>query len=106
MHFPQQLVALIYLFSVRLIGVRAEGGRQAQAYDEQRYLHAKWQHDAVWLNYLISHHHTRAVSAAMVELATALERQWDVETFQALDELEDALRDVEQSDFPYWENIL
>ena len=32
--------------------------------------------------------------------------KWDVETFQALDELEDALRDVEQSDFPYWENIL
>ena len=26
--------------------------------------------------------------------------------FQVLDELEDALRDVEQSDFPYWENIL
>ena len=42
----------------------------------------------------------------MVELATALERQWEVETFQVLDELEDALRDVEQSDFPYWENIL
>ena len=70
------------------------------------YLHAQWQHDAVWLNYLISHHHTRAVSTAMVELSTALERQWDTETFQALDALEDALRDVEQSDFPYWENIL
>ena len=42
----------------------------------------------------------------MVELSTALERQWDVETFQVLDELEDALCDVEQSDFPYWENIL
>ena len=65
------------------------------------YLHAQWQHDAVWLNYLISHHHTRAVSTAMVELSTALERQWDTETFQALDALEDALRDVEQSDFPY-----
>ena len=37
----------------------------------------------------------------MVELSTALERQWDTE-----DALEDALRDVEQSDFPYWENIL
>ena len=37
---------------------------------------------------------------------TTLERQWDTETFQALDALEDALRDVEQSDFPYWENIL
>lgn len=49
---------------------------------------------------------TRAVSTAMVELSTALERQWDTETFQALDALEDALRDVEQSDFPYWENIL
>ena len=42
----------------------------------------------------------------MVELSTALERQWDTETFQALDALEDALRDVEQSDFPYLENIL
>ena len=31
---------------------------------------------------------------------------WDTKTFQALDALEDALRDVEQSDFPYWENIL
>ena len=98
MDVSQQQVARKYLDSVRLI--------RELAYDEQRYLHAKWQHDAVWLNYLISHHHTRAVSAAMVELSTALERQWDTETFQALDALEDALRDVEQSDFPYWENIL
>ena len=106
MDVSQQRVAREYLDSVRLIRDLADSGRQAQAYDEQRYLHAQWQHDAVWLNYLISHHHTRAVSAAMVELATALERQWDTETFQALDALEDALRDVEQSDFPYWENIL
>ena len=42
----------------------------------------------------------------MVDLSTALERRWDVDALQALDALEDALRDVEQSDFPYWENIL
>ena len=106
MDVSQQQVARKYLDSVRLIRDLADSGQQVQAYDEQRYLHAQWQHDAVWLNYLISHHHTRAVSTAMVELSTALERQWDTETFQALDALEDALRDVEQSDFPYWENIL
>lgn len=106
MDVSQQRVAREYLDSVRLIRDLADGGQQEQACDEQRYLHAQWQHDAVWLNYLISHHHTRAVSAAMVELATALERRWDIETFQALDALEDALHDVEQSDFPYWENIL
>ena len=77
MDVSQQRVAREYLDSVRLIRDLADGGQQAQAYDEQRYLHAQWQHDAVWLNYLISHHHTRAVSAAMVELSTALERQWD-----------------------------
>ena len=77
MDVSQQRVAREYLDSVRLIRDLADGGQQEQACDEQRYLHAQWQHDAVWLNYLISHHHTRAVSAAMVELATALERRWD-----------------------------
>lgn len=106
MDVSQQRIAREYLDSVRLIRNLADGGQQEQACDEQRYLHAQWQHDAVWLNYLISRHHTRAVSSAMVDLSTALERRWDVDALQALDALEDALRDVEQSDFPYWENIL
>ena len=64
MDVSQQQVARKYLDSVRLIRELADGGQQAQAYDEQRYLHAKWQHDAVWLNYLISHHHTLGIELA------------------------------------------
>ena len=39
------------------------------------------------------------------KLSTALERQWDTETFQALDALEDALRDVNENLNMFDENM-
>ena len=106
MDLAQRNVAGGYLKDVAGIRACLLEGRTEDALAEQAYLHARWQHDAHWLNGLISHHHTRAVSLAMVQLATALERGWEEEVWQALDLLEDALRDVEGSDFPYVENIL
>lgn len=76
------------------------------AWDAQRLLHASWQGDEPWLNYLISHHHTRAVNTALLHLSTALEQGWDLEALRALDELDDALGDVEKSDAPSWQNLL
>ena len=102
----QQRVAREYLEGATLLRTYLKESDSQAAAHEQAYLHAKWQQDAKWLNCLISHHHTRAVSTAMISLATALDMGWEEEIYQALDALEDALKDVEQSDFPYLENIL
>ena len=80
--------------------------RYDDAYLQQAELHARWQNDEHWLNGVISHHHTRAVNLAMVQLATAIEQQWRDEALRALDLLEDALLDVEQSDSFRLENVL
>lgn len=106
MDLSQQGMAESYLEGAERVRVHLEAGDSAEALAEQARLHDSWQRDAHWLNCLVSHHHTRAVSLAMVQLRTALRQGWDREAWQALDLLEDALRDVEGSDFPYWENIL
>ena len=80
--------------------------RMEAAAHEQAYLHARWQYDAGWLNFLIGHHHTRAVTSAMLHLSTALEQRWQDESLRALDEAVDALSEVESSDFATLENIL
>lgn len=102
----QQRVAREYLSGSTFIRALLMENNIEQAQAEQAYLHAKWQQDAKWLNCIISHHHTRAVTTALIQLATALDEGWEQEQLKALDQLEDALRDVEQSDFPYLENIL
>lgn len=81
-------------------------GRLEEAAQEQAYLHARWEHDADWLNFLIGHHHTRAVTSAMLQLSTALEQRWRDESLRALDGVMDALSEVESSDFATLENIL
>lgn len=106
MDLSQRAVAREYLGSAEVVRTLLITGESEKAAEEQAYLHAKWQHDAMWLNRLISHHHTRAVTTAMVELATALEQGWQDEALRALDKLNDALKDVEESDFPSLENIL
>lgn len=102
----QQKTAQHYL--AMLDGVRASvlEGRTDDARREESYLHALWQHDAGWLNCLISHHHTRDVSSALLKLATALEMGWHERAILALDEAWDALDEVAHSDLPAWENIL
>ena len=106
MDLSQRRVAAGYLEGTERIRELLREGKTDEAMAEQAYLHACWEHDARWLNCFVSHHHTRAVALSMVQLATALEHGYQAETWQALDELEDALRDVEGSDFPYPENIL
>lgn len=106
MDLSQRAVAREYLDASTGIRALLEAGQPQNALNEQAYWHAKWQHDAKWLNCLISHHHTRAVTTAMVELATALQQGWEDEALRALNKLDDALGDVEQSDFPALENIL
>lgn len=80
--------------------------RMEDARREESMLHALWQHDAEWLNGLISHHHTRDVSSALLKLATALEMGWQERAILALDEAWDALDEVAHSELPVWENIL
>ena len=83
-----------------------DAGRLEEAAQEQAYLHARWEHDADWLNFLIGHHHPRAVTSAMLQLSTALEQRWRDESLRALDGVMDALSEVESSDFATLENIL
>lgn len=80
--------------------------RLDEAAAEQAYLYAVWQRDAKWLNCITSHHHTRAVNTAMLKLTTALEQRWRDESLRALDEVTDALEDIQTSDFATLENIL
>lgn len=102
----QQSTAREYLGALSGLRALVEDGRLEEAAHEQAYLHALWQHDSKWLNCLTSHHHTRAVNTAMLKLSTALEQRWRDEALQALDEAQDALGDIENSDFATVENIL
>ena len=76
------------------------------ALERQSELHALWQGDALWLNKIVSHHHTRAVDGALLSLATALEEGWRTEALQALDALYGALGEITSSDSFLLENIL
>lgn len=102
----QRSTALRYL--TLLSGVRASvvENRIEQAKRDEAFLHANWQHDAKWLNALISHHHTRAVNTALLHLSTALDMRWVNESVMAIDEAADALNDIASSDYAFWENIL
>ncbi|MEG0740917.1 MAG: DUF4363 family protein [Clostridia bacterium] len=81
-------------------------GELENALNAEAYLHASWQHDVQWINCLTGHHHTRAVSMALRKLATALANGWQDEALRALDEAEEALYEIEASDFPTLQNVL
>lgn len=102
----QQSKAMGYLRALEGVRTAVMNGRIAEAQREERYLHALWQHDARWLNALVDHHHTRDISGAMVKLSTALELAWPQQAILALDEAQDALEEVAQSEQARWENIL
>lgn len=74
--------------------------------DAQSNLQVRWQKDSRWLNCVIDHHHTRAVSSALLQLSTALEQGWKEEALKAIDLLQDALKDIEESDFLRLDNVL
>ena len=102
----QRHTAREYLDALDVVRREVLENRMDSAAHEQAYLHARWQYDAGWLNFLIGHHHTRAVTSAMLHLSTALEQRWRDETLRALDEVVNALSEVESSDFATLENIL
>ena len=102
----QRHTAREYLDALDVIRTEVLESCMEAAAHEQAYLHARWQYDAGWLNFLIGHHHTRAVTSAMLHLSTALEQRWQDESLRALDEAVDALSEVESSDFATLENIL
>lgn len=92
----------------KALGLRrlVSSGELDKALHEHAYTHALWQHDEKWLNLIISHHHTRAVSLSLTKLETALSRGWQDEALRELDELDEALKEIESSDWPTIENIL
>ena len=102
----QQHTACRYLAMLDEVRTAVLDSRMDDARREESHLHALWQHDAGWLNTLISHHHTRDVNSALLKLATALEMNWHERAILALDEARDALDEVAHSDLPAWENIL
>lgn len=69
-------------------------------------LQREWERGEEWLNCLISHHHTRAVSAALRKLDSALLLQEQAHVLEALDELDTALDEVRTADAPLLPNIL
>ena len=68
----QRHTAREYLDALDVVRTEVLENRMDSAAHEQAYLHARWQYDAGWLNFLIGHHHTRAVTSAMLHLSTAL----------------------------------
>ena len=102
----QQKTAATYLdglYHIRKLIV-ADDLKLASA--KQADLHAMWEHDAHWLNFLLDHHHTRDVESALRHLATTLEEQERIHALLAMDELIDALEEVAQRDMAIIENIL
>ncbi len=76
------------------------------SYARQSLLYAHWQHDVFWLNAFVSHHHTREVTVAMLQLATALEMDWPDEALRAIDLVQTSLQDIENGDYFSLENFL
>lgn len=83
-----------------------EADALADALQEQRYVHARWQGESRKLNAMVSHHHTRAVDEALLALGTALAHGWQREALHALDALYDSLQDLEMDMTLRWENVL
>ena len=102
----QRSTATRYIQSFEQVRSQVKAGQMEPAAALQSELTALWQHDAKWLNCLISHHHTRAVNTALLKLSTAMEMNWPTESLQALDEVYDALGDIESSDFLALDNLL
>lgn len=102
----QQKTALGYLDGLHALRRQLAAGQMEAARAEQAFLHALWQRDAHWLNYLIDHHHTRDVDGMMRRLATTLEENARTEALLALDDLMGALEEVAQHNCALLENIL
>lgn len=81
----------------------AEDWRQARTRHKQ--LQEDWERQAVLLDCLISHEHTREVAAQIGALETAIDMGWQEEVLRALDALTAALEHIETGEFCRWENF-
>lgn len=106
MDLTQRGVARDYLQETEQMRRQLLYGDMEVLREGQRHLNARWQKDSRWLNCLIDHHHTRAVSSALLQLSTALEHGWKEEALKALDLLQDALNEISGSDFLRLDNVL
>ena len=102
----QQRTALMYLDQLTTIRQLVQDGQMEEATSQQSLLQTRWQRDAHWLNFLLDHHHTRDVEAALRHLSTALQEQERLHALLAVDELTDALEEAAQRDMAILENIL
>jgi len=106
MDLTQRSIARDYLQETEQMRRQLLYGDMEVLRNGQSHLQDRWRKDSRWLNCLIDHHHTRAVSAALLKLSTALEQGWQGEAFQALDLLRDAFTEIGESDFPRLDNVL
>jgi len=102
----QRLTAEKYIALLDGVRTAVMENRMDDALTEQAYIHALWQHEAKWLNCLISHHHTRAVNSALLHMATALQMNWQPDALIALDDAFDALNEISCGEFAHWQNVL
>ena len=102
----QQRTAADYLDRLSHIRQLVTAGETEAAISEQTALYIRWKNDAHWLNFLLDHHHTRDVEAALRHLATVLQEDAHLQSLLAIDELTDALEEVAQRDTAVLENIL
>lgn len=102
----QQKTATNYLDGLYRIRELIVADDMASAAKEQAYLHALWEHNAHWLNFMLDHHHTRDVESALRHLSTTLQEHNRIHALLAMDELIDALEEVAQRDMAILENIL
>jgi len=94
-----------YLEELRHVRKAVQSGDMVDARARESQMSARWQHDSRVLNLFISHHHTRLVTTAMLQLSTAVEMEWQNDALKAIDLIQDALEHVHDCDFYKWENI-
>ena len=102
----QHRTAQRYLMELEEVRRLVEQERWQQAEHAQHALFERWQQDQRWMNLLISHHHTRQLSGALVELSTAIARRWMDEALPAADEAQEALREISTAHLPIVENVI
>jgi len=95
-----------YLAQAEVVRQLVETHALEEALQEERFLYASWQGESRKLNALVSHHHTRAVDEALLQLDTALHHGWQEEVLLALDALRFSLMDLETDMTLRWENVL
>lgn len=95
-----------YLETAARLRVLVAEGRLEEALEEQQLLYGLWQREERRLKAMVSHHHTRAASEALLRLGTALAEGWRKEALLALDAFHDALADLESDMRLLWENVL